>query len=231
MKSETRANYIARLRRHAQWLEENKSGEKYDYTEIDRPFWPFDEFIFDRLLSIEEKLGELSGRPADCALARSNPEREDVINLVTGISGNIQRDQKYIAKRTRNTAGLTICDPYFFQWGGPNKVFKTKTQYVDYIVSLVPHEVRSLTLFYLPGPEQTLFNRFKKVVHSRGVSVAYYETNEIHDRVIINDEGEGMLLGTSFKGIGNKIAFVLPLPSEDVVLFMQELDRIKTGRP
>jgi len=81
----------------------------------------------------------------------------------------------------------------------------------------------------LPGPNQRIFKKFNDRIRSRGTSVFYRETVEIHDRTIIRDNNTGTLMGTSFGGYSNKLSFVLDIPQKDLELFMAELTRIRNA--
>ncbi|NHF67284.1 PhoU domain-containing protein [Xanthomonas hortorum] len=201
--------------------------ERRDRWHAERLFRRENEF-FHRLARIEEKLEEMSSHHGCCALSGGSNEREGILQLLTGVPGNIDSDQKHVRKKTKNSAHLVICDPYFFQFNKPAKGFKNKNDYVDYLIDLLSSpELRSVEIFHLPGPEGIIFKNFKRRIAERGVDASYYETELIHDRVIIDSHGNGTLLGTSFAGVGNKFSFVLTLPRTDVDQFLKELGQIK----
>lgn len=183
--------------------------------------------LFAELRLIRQELHELRSNKGFCALAEGSGERSNVMQLLTGISGNLAPERKHVGRRTKNSSSLIICDPYFFSWSGPNKGFSREREYTNYIIGLIPREVRRLEVYHLPGPNSRIFGRFKKEIGSRNIQVSYYQTTEIHDRVIIDANDNGTLLGTSFGGLGNKLAFVLDIPIEDVKAFKIELARIK----
>ena len=183
--------------------------------------------LYAELRAIRQELHELRSSKSYCALAEGSGQRSNIAQLLTGIDGKLAPERKYIGKRTKNSSSLIICDPYIFSWTGPNRVFSRERDYTNYIIGLISNEVRNLEIFHLPGPNARIFNKFKKEIGSRNIRAAYYQTTEIHDRVIIDAHGKGTLLGTSFGGLGNKLSFVLDIPSEDVQNFKSELDRIK----
>jgi hypothetical protein len=63
--------------------------------------------------------------------------------------------------------------------------------------------------------------------HEKNINLSNYPTTEIHDRVWIKNSGQAKLVGTSFGGLSHKLAFIVDLPQDDVVLFMHELYRIQ----
>ncbi|TOM09059.1 hypothetical protein CGH83_22850 [Vibrio parahaemolyticus] len=69
--------------------------------------------------------------------------------------------------------------------------------------------------------------KIHKTLRSRNIKLTYIETNEIHDRVFIRDQDEAVLVGTSLGGYGNKLAFVLDLPNEDLENFKAALEKIR----
>ncbi|MGJ7487067.1 hypothetical protein ACSFA2_17530 [Variovorax sp. LT2P21] len=191
-------------------------------------------FEFHRHLSeVEEQIRSLRdevlrGRdmPVRCAYTE---DRGQVIHMLTGVSGEVERDHKYLKKKSHSNEWLIITDPYFLQWDGPNKAFTSEKQYTEYIVDYIPRDLKKLELFILPGPNKRIFKKFNDRIRGRGTQVSYWETNEIHDRTIIRDNLSGTMMGTSFGGLGNKLAFVLDIPGEDLRLFMQQLNRIRGG--
>ena len=183
--------------------------------------------LYTELRAIRHELHELRSSQSFCALAEGSGERSNIMQLLTGVSGNLAPERKHVSKRTKNSSSLIICDPYFFSWSGPNKGFSRERDYTNYIINLISHEVRRLEVFHLPGPNSRIFSRFKREIGSRNIHASYYPTTELHDRVIIDANDNGTLLGTSFGGLGNKLAFVLDIPPEDVRAFKAELTRIK----
>ncbi|UVM52404.1 hypothetical protein LOY38_10365 [Pseudomonas sp. B21-015] len=188
--------------------------------------------LIDRLSELEEQLYRLRlavhEKPARCALAGS---QGDYTELLVGASGKLAKAQKHIKKKAYSNDLLIICDPYFFQWSGPNRVYKTENDYIDFIASLVPPHLKKLELFLLPGPNSGIQKKFNQRIKSQGTKILCHETTEIHDRVIIRDNDTATLMGTSFGGYGNKLSFVLEIPSDDLAEFMCELDRIRSKLP
>ncbi|TOM29243.1 hypothetical protein CGH80_23485, partial [Vibrio parahaemolyticus] len=89
------------------------------------------------------------------------------------------------------------------------------------------NDIRSLEVFHLPGPQGEVKMKIHKTLRSRNIKLTYIETNEIHDRVFIRDQDEAVLVGTSLGGYGNKLAFVLDLPNEDLENFKAALEKIR----
>ena len=49
-------------------------------------------------------------------------------------------------------------------------------------------------------------------------------TNTVHDRVWIANRARGLVVGTSFNGLGSRAAFLLPLPGPDLAAVLNYLD-------
>lgn len=180
--------------------------------------------VEDQIRSLRDEVLRGRDKPVRCAYTE---DRGQVIHMLTGVSGEVERDHKYLKKKSHSNEWLIITDPYFLQWDGPNKVFSSEKQYTEYIVDYIPRDLKKLELFILPGPNKRIFKKFNDRIRGRGTHVSYWETTEIHDRTIIRDNMTGTMMGTSFGGIGNKLAFVLDIPEEDLNIFMQQLDRIR----
>lgn len=217
---------------HLQELLELVKNEDSNISEIrylTRNKWwtrPDIEEILARLRHIERRLDTLQlGR---CALVEGGRD-ESVMHLITGLEGCPREVHKQVTRWLSGARQLTFVDPYFFSFSGPNKIFRTQTQYIESITALLPRALESLEIFHLPGPNRAIFSAFQKHCHGKNISLKNWETTEVHDRVLIKSESEARAMGTSFGGLGNKIAFMLDLPPEDLKVFRGELHRIKTA--
>jgi hypothetical protein len=217
------------------WMLDQLRNENIPVEMIERLIWPYSNYgIHDHLNDIESQLkqqrGELRQRADRPVLCAYSQDRGDYLHLVTGISGEIERDKKHIKKMAHSTDWMIITDPYFLQWNGPNKAFETERAYTEFIVDFIPRDLKKLELFTLPGPNKRIFKKFNDRVRSRGTQVSYWETMEVHDRTIVRDNHTGALMGTSFGGYTNKLSFVLDIPQNDLKQFMGELDRIRSAK-
>lgn len=187
--------------------------------------WHVEE-IHNQLHQIREEVTRLRNEPVRCAYTE---DRGQVLHMLTGMPGETERDLKYIKKKSQSNEWLIITDPYFLQWSGPNRAFVSEKIYTEYIVDYIPKDLKKLDLFILPDPNKRIQKKFNDKIRSRGTLISYWETTEIHDRTIIRDNMTGTMMGTSFGGLGNKLAFILDIPPKDLENFMQQLNRIRGG--
>lgn len=221
--------FLARRLRELLALVESNESDLSQIRHRIRYWWlglPTGDELDSRLRRIERRLESLE--PQRCALAEGN-RADRMMHLVTGLEGRQREERKHIASWLSGTNHLTVVDPYFFSFGGPNKVHRTQAQYVEAIIELLPKTLTSIEVFHLPGPNRSIFSSFQKHCQKKRIALRNWETTEVHDRVFIKSETEARALGTSFGGLGNKIAFVLDLPQEDLEIFRRELHRIKSG--
>lgn len=187
---------------------------------------PAGEEISERLSRIEQRLSTLE--PQRCALVEGETANR-LAYLITGLDERRNEERRHITSWLAGTNKLTIVDPYFFSFSGSNKVFRTQAQYVEWLIDFIPKSVTKLEVFHLPGPNRRIYSSIDKHCRKKGITFENCETNEIHDRVLIKDDNDAKAIGTSFGGLGNKIAFVLDLPEKDLQAFRSELHRIKTA--
>lgn len=209
-------------------LVKNKDSDLSQVRNWIRYWWwdhPTGDEIASRLRRIEHRLESLE--PQRCALAEGD-RADRVMHLVTGLEGKHREERKHITSWLSGTSHLTVVDPYFFSFSGSNKIFRTQAQYVESIIELLPKTLESIEVFHLPGPNRAIFSSIEKHCHKKNISLRNWGTTEVHDRVLIKNETEAKALGTSFGGLGNKIAFILDLPQEDLNIFRRELHRIKS---
>ncbi len=186
---------------------------------------PNEDEIVSRLSRIEHHLESLASQR--CVFAE-NDCTDLMVRLVTGLEGSVKEGRKHVTKWLSGTIQLTVVDPYFFSFSGANKVYRTPMEYIKAIIELLPKTLKSIEVFHLPGPNRKILSGFQNHCNKEGVSLHKWQTTDVHDRVFIKSETEAIVLGTSFGSLGNKIAFTLDLPYEDLVKFRHELHRIKS---
>jgi hypothetical protein len=116
--------------------------------------------VQEQIRSLHNEVVRVREKPVRCAYTE---DRGQVIHMLTGVSGELERDHKYLKKKSYSNDWLIITDPYFLQWDGPNKAFATEKQYTEYIVDYIPRELKKLELFILPGPNKRIHSRPCKI--------------------------------------------------------------------
>lgn len=138
-------------------------------------------------------------------------------------------DERPLGRRTlkgllKDANSLTICDPYLFN----KPVSLRDDEYVKELVSVLPVDTLvKLDIFYRTVADTNVTWIFAKLIKGHGIHLERYPTQAIHDRVWIVDGCRGFVVGTSFGGIGNKLAFILDLPDEDLTEFKKFLYQLK----
>lgn len=138
---------------------------------------------------------------------------------------------------------VIVADPYFMH-GNPkawnwrelsSEDKKKKAEEYATEVAKVLKGIEKLDIFHLPDAPKEMKTAMRRVVFKcLKTPPRCYPTCEIHDRVWIRDGLDARIVGTSFGGIGSKLAFMLPLPKADLEAFQEELDRIRResgGKP
>jgi len=87
--------------------------------------------------------------------------------------------------------------------------------------------LKDLDVFYSNGSPRCI-RPFEKHCREKGIFFQKYKTSRVHDRVLIKNDNCAKVIGTSFGALGDKVSFILDLPSEDLKLLRQELHKIKT---
>lgn len=117
-------------------------------------------------------------------------------------------------------------DPYIFS-GSANNATSIAAEFMSSLQSSVTH-----VHFIYDGGKVT--NKIKKIIlekcSNRHIHVSVQATDAVHDRVWIADRREGIIVGTSFNGLGRKISFLVPLPPADFREFLNCLDTLGLSR-
>jgi len=218
---------IKQLRETLDFIEHNDNSDKIEMflKYYRRPY--YDRDIRYRLDSIESQLNALNNKPlAQCLLSNEKNE-ENLSYLITGMSDRFHEEKKNIFTWLSGSKKLIICDPYFYSFDKPKKHFKTLSNYIEFLKELMPNGLKELDIFHFEGPNRAILKAFSDYCKKKSIKLRNYPTGAIHDRVIIKDNNKAKMLGTSFGGLGNKIAFFVDLPDDDIALFKDELHKIR----
>lgn len=186
--------------------------------------------IQTQLADLNEKVNALSEKKSCCVLS----EDDNTLKFLSGKNNNLQRDKQELSDWLANdVAKLTIVDPYFFYFDKPNNTFVSLDEYAIYIANLIPNSVIELDVFHKKNKlKNNVVSKFKTTLENKNpsININRIETDEIHDRIIINhDNSSAKLVGGSLNGYGVRLSFVLNLPTPDLDDFLQELSRIKSN--
>jgi hypothetical protein len=163
------------------------------------------------------------------AFARAlGAEAQDDSRYVAGKGQEARhRSLAYLSDALGNAQRLTICDPYFYM---PSRAKGGRPLDAE-LGEVLPEALTALELFVKPDArDEATVATVAALCEGRGIALDIRLTHDIHDRVWIRDGEEGYIVGTSFNGLGNKCAFILPLPEEDLAVFQEELTRIRAER-
>ena len=185
-----------------------------DISNLRRLLWPwrhdpyYREQVIHRLSRLEERIERVGNRA--CAFSEeAGGSGAETMHYITGLVGREREERRHITTWIAGAERLTIVDPYFFSFGGPNRIFRTQAKYIESLADLLPTSLRALEVFHLPGPNRQIFSAFQNRCQQRNIALCHWATTEVHDRVVIRGDNKAKALGTSFGGLSNKIAFVL----------------------
>ena len=149
-----------------------------------------------------------------------NQSNTDIIKFLTA-PGQRQEGVNIIKDFIYKSKYLIIVDPYFFN---PTD----KKNYIKEIQkTFIKPSITKLDIYCLPGPTKKIKEALQEICKEKNIQFNVYTSVSIHDRIIISDNEKAIVVGTSFGGLGNKYAFILPLPNEDLKNFKKELFKLK----
>lgn len=190
--------------------------------------WPLEEAARHnhRFRRIERMLEEALSRPgATCQF--QGEDGAAVARLIVGMGPQARGEaHQHLGEIVAGAREITICDPYLLQ---PYASAPPK-DYVTSLLGLLPNGLKTLEIFVKPRVRnREVADEFNRVCRSRSIRVVAHKTEQLHDRVWIADHERAYTVGTSFNGLGNRCAFILPLPPEDRRAFMRELSSIRNN--
>ncbi|MGM8063212.1 hypothetical protein [Vogesella indigofera] len=198
---------------------DNEAWQRVRHDHFFDPWW--DEYSLDRFDRLDRKLDELLKRSSNAMCRYSGEGDGQIVRLITGV-GELARVEavRYLNQCLSGARQLTICDPYFLQPYGR----MPKANYVAAIKDVIPKQVSQIELFVKPRKRDAeVAEGFNEFCKERSIKLTCRRTDAIHDRVWIVDSSRAYVVGTSFNGLGNKCAFILDLPDEDMRGFFKEI--------
>jgi len=211
------SRYLDFLRKYNSLMreyEELVASSEVDESHLARfPFPPFRE----RRIYIERQ----------CAFAQ---ESEKYIQMLT-LPGQRASGLREIRDFTAETKSLIIVDPYIFS--GPSDKAETITNEFKKSVRAAGKHIKRIHFVYDPDPSNTttaIRNSIKQMLKDESVHITEAQSNVLHDRIWISDRKRAIVVGTSLNGIGGRVAFILPLPNEDLGALLEYLDENNLSR-
>jgi hypothetical protein len=170
-----------------------------------------EDIIFQKIMSVPQVYEILNTPQASLAMVIAQGDPNPGVDL--------------LKKRMANAKELIICDPYFFFY---DPIHKSENEYVKEITSILPNKkLNDLTIYCKKPKSPSIIKNLKSQISPK-VDCHVYAVNDIHDRVWIKDATRGLLVGTSFGGLGKKVTFIINLPKKDLVDFLELLDGLKS---
>lgn len=147
------------------------------------------------------------------------------LTIVLGSEASVQKKSAKDTLRARlvGAGSLMICDPWILSLP---KGISSSREYIAQLSSVLPtNSLRHLDIVFdkskmTLGIAEELVRKFSKTM-----TVTLHTDGSIHDRVWITDENRAYVVGTSFGGVGKKLAFILQLPPDDLEGFKKYLFR------
>lgn len=169
----------------------------------------------------------LPGRYDPIVIERACPLERDPGGFLEMLvaPGNRQQGLHNIREETQGRRKLIILDPYIFS--GPSA--RAADIAIDLEEALFSRKksINSVHIVYSDNPSdrtgavrEAVLSMFKR--HKTFVSEV--RSPILHDRVWVFDRTSALVVGTSLNGIGNRLAFILPLPNDDLLHLLNYLD-------
>jgi hypothetical protein len=194
--------------------EEIVSDSEFDERLLQRePFPPFRE----RTIYIERQ----------CAFAN---EQDSFMQMLT-LPGQRASGLKEIRDFTFETESLIIVDPYIFS-GASNKAGDITDDFKKSVRAAGKH-IKRIHFVYDTAPGNTtnaIRSSIKEMLKDGSIIVTEVQSGILHDRIWISDRKKAIVVGTSLNGIGGRVAFILPLPDEDLNSLIDYLDQNNLSR-
>ena len=187
-----------------------------NFDERDLPHFPFPLFR-ERRVYIERQ----------CAFAQESEKYMQMLTLPGQRASGLQEIRDF----TSETESLIIVDPYIFS--GPGDKAEAITNDFKKSVRAAGKYIKRIHFVYDPEPKNTtnaIRNSIKQMLNDESVHVTEAQSNVLHDRIWISDRKRAIVFGTSLNGIGGRVAFVLPLPDQDLEALLNYLDENNLSR-
>lgn len=179
----------------------------------------------NELLHEIHKLLKTNASAARCRF--SDDEASNVLGMLIAKQADRKPALKNLGGWLKDAKKLVIVDPYILHGNTQESTEQERSLCNDPVKDLLKllKNTKELDIFHFKDPPKKILSDLKKGFSSGHLRT--FETSKIHDRVWIKNSNEARVIGTSFGGIGKKLAFMLDLPKEDLDLFLKELQNIR----
>ncbi|MCK8136718.1 hypothetical protein [Pseudoalteromonas sp. 2CM28B] len=160
-----------------------------------------------------------------CPLRES---KNDSLQLLTK-PGERNSGLKELRDFTRESESLIIIDPYFFS--GESSKAQIIASDVEKCTRAKQRFLKRVHVVYDPSSQTKAVKKYiEEMFKNNSIYFSTSTTDEVHDRVWISDRNRALVVGTSLNGIGNRAAFLLPLPESDLNELLDFLDEKSLSR-
>lgn len=174
------------------------------------------ESLEDILSRIEQRLRKLE----ECCGEQTKLTRETKQSLNLLVAPEAKRKGvEYLKQRLINKQHIAIVDPY---------LLNLDNDQIQPLLELIGGKSR-IDIYTKKNPRTG--NVLKRLKEESGAAIYIaYVGKEVHDRVWFwfeeeNSKPQGVVVGTSFNGLGKHLTFVLDMPEADAKVFWKHLSR------
>ncbi len=211
MNESQRKRYHNLISKHRELLREYlELTENIDVDEL--PFFPLHPF--ERPVVIRERKCPLENKGDFLEMLVARGARQDAI-----------REIRDFAKDVEN---LIIVDPYIFS--GESSEADHIAEEFEKSTRMTSSSLKKIHIIHSDTVTKKVKNSIMKKCKTNNIQLTMKETDEIHDRIWVADRARGLVVGTSLNGLGNKAAFLLPLPEDDLKDLLDFLDKRELSR-
>jgi len=210
MKTSNEKRYLDFIRKYNEVMREYE--ELLAETDLaDNEIWALPPLLGRRSLVVERK----------CAFA---DESERYMEMLTQ-PGQRAAGLKELRNFSATTESLIVVDPYIYSGQAANA--ETIAQDFKKSIRAAGASLKRVHIIY-DADESNTANAIRKRIHEmladEKIHITEATSAVLHDRIWISDRSRATVIGTSLNGIGGRLAFILPLPSDDLIELLKYLD-------
>jgi hypothetical protein len=191
-------------------------------------FWIHPWVMAEELSRINQLLRELKTQTvSQCAFSNVSGGDAPVKMLVA--PSKRKEGLREIKDFTKSADSLIVIDPYIYGGYGRESNQRESNQAEQYVAEFKKtarlDNLKSLHVIFNKkhGNTTKIKKEFNKITRELGCQFSHQDTDKIHDRIWIKDKQEAIVVGTSLGGLGNKLSFILELPSSNLADLLKYL--------